>query len=136
MKPKNRVMCPDCGRQKMLFNTEKEANTFLKFNGDAINPDGTRELRVYWCPACCGYHISSHEYKGDNKRTDRMIERYKQETGTSIVEVTKLFDKMVKMNFNDRSEMNRWLRGFEGATQKTKDCARDMFYRNGYLKKK
>ena len=25
-KPKNRIMCPDCGRQKMLFESEAKAN--------------------------------------------------------------------------------------------------------------
>lgn len=30
MKPKNRVMCPDCGRSKMLFETETKANNFIK----------------------------------------------------------------------------------------------------------
>ena len=37
MKPsKNKVFCYDCGRNKMLFETEKKANTFLKFNAGVI----------------------------------------------------------------------------------------------------
>ena len=40
MKPsKNKVFCYDCGRNKMLFETEKKANTFLKFNADVIEED-------------------------------------------------------------------------------------------------
>ena len=30
---KFRVMCPDIGRQKMLFDTEEKAKNFIKFNG-------------------------------------------------------------------------------------------------------
>ena len=33
MKPtKCKVFCLDCGRSKMLFDTEKKAQTFIKFN--------------------------------------------------------------------------------------------------------
>ena len=64
-KPKNRVMCPDCGREKMLFETEKKAKLFIEYNWESITDDKDK-LRVYYCPACCGYHISSHKYNGDN----------------------------------------------------------------------
>ena len=83
MRPKNLVMCPDCGKPKMLFDTEKKAQNFLKFNGDAVNPRGDRTMRVYYCPACCGYHISSHEYTGSNDKTDRLIEAYKKDLETA-----------------------------------------------------
>ena len=73
---KNSVFCPDCGRIKMLFKTEKEANLFIKFNGKDIAWHG-RPLRVYLCPACMGYHISSHEATEENQhRTERMIDAY------------------------------------------------------------
>lgn len=37
MKPtKNRVYCRDCGRVKMLFETEKQADTFIRFNREEI----------------------------------------------------------------------------------------------------
>lgn len=66
-------MCPDCGRSKMLFETEKKAQNFIKFNGNEIDTRGG-ELRPYYCPACCGYHISSKP-KRDVKvsQTDRLI---------------------------------------------------------------
>ena len=136
MKPKNRIMCPDCGRQKMLFETEKEAQTFLKFNGDAVNPDGKREMRVYYCPACCGYHISSHNYKGNNTRTDKLIERYRKESEGTIIDTIELYNQMVKQNFTTRREMNLWLKAQKQYTTKTKDRARDKFYKEGHLKKK
>ena len=45
MKPtKNRVYCRDCGRVKMLFETEKQADTFIRFNREEI------EERAGYCP--------------------------------------------------------------------------------------
>lgn len=79
MKPKNRVFCPDCGRPKMLFKTEKQALGFIKWNGDDIDTGGG-ELRPYYCSGCCGYHISSHEHNTKfDGRINRMIERYKRD---------------------------------------------------------
>lgn len=77
MKPtKNRVMCPDCGRQKMLFETERKAQDFIKWNGDDIWTGG-KELRVYYCPSCCGYHISHHEHRESyDVRTDNLLNAY------------------------------------------------------------
>ena len=137
MKPKNRVMCPDCGRPKMLFESEKKAQNFLKFNMDAVNPKGDRTMRVYYCPACCGYHISSHEYKGDNMKTDRLIEKYKEETSSSDVfriQALKLCDELVKMTFNSKSELNRYLKSLPDE-QKVKDIARECFYQRTGLNK-
>lgn len=57
VKPKNRVYCPDCGRQKMRFNSEKEAENFIKWN--RMNFEEKIPSRIYWCEACCGYHITA-----------------------------------------------------------------------------
>ena len=67
-------MCPDCRREKILFETQKKAENFIKFNGEELVDDVTK-LRVYYCPACCGYHVSSHEYHGGN-RTEELIQKY------------------------------------------------------------
>lgn len=76
---KCRVMCPDIGRQKMLFETEVKAKNFIKFNGEELTDDISK-LRVYWCDACGGYHISSHELKksDDGRRTKNLIKAYKK----------------------------------------------------------
>lgn len=76
MKPtRNRVMCPDCWRVKMLFETEEKAQRFIDFNGSDIK-HGHR-LRPYFCPACGGYHISHLEHKADYEgRTDQLINEY------------------------------------------------------------
>ena len=57
IKPKNRVYCADSMRPKMRFETEKEAQDFIKWNHD--NFDEKIPSRIYWCEACCGYHITS-----------------------------------------------------------------------------
>ena len=136
MKPtKSRVMCPDCGKQKMLFETEKQAATFLKFNEEAVNPDGTREMRVYYCPACCGYHISSHEYKGSGKATDRLIERYRQnKKGGSLQESIQLFEIMMDQNFTSKGEVKRWLKAQENYSEKTKAWALTRYYQEAHRK--
>jgi len=103
-------MCPDCGRQKLLFETEKKAQTFIKFNGDEVNPDGTRELRPYYCPACCGYHISSKPYRGNYEgRTDRLIERYYRDKKT-------VFDILVAHDPETEEEIKKVLKGISGHT--------------------
>ncbi len=80
MKPKNnRVMCPECFRQKMLFETQKQADNFIKWNGEDIDTNGG-ELRSYYCPACGGYHISSKPYrKVYEHNTENLIKRYEKD---------------------------------------------------------
>ena len=57
IKPKKRVYCADSMRPKMKFETEKEARDFIKWNHD--NFEEKIPSRVYWCEACCGYHITA-----------------------------------------------------------------------------
>lgn len=77
MKPnKNHVMCPECFKPKMVFETQKQALNFIKFNGKDIQREG-EHLRVYYCPACCGYHITSKPFKPQYAhQTDKLIEAY------------------------------------------------------------
>ena len=79
MKPsKNKVFCYDCGRNKMLFENEKKANTFLKFNADIIEKEsGKKPKRSYFCQSCCGWHITSQEDKPNRiSRTEKVINLY------------------------------------------------------------
>ncbi len=61
MKPtKNKVFCVDCERTKMLFETEKKADNFIKFNNEEIEAEsGYSPQRSYYCLFCGGYHITS-----------------------------------------------------------------------------
>lgn len=94
MKPKNSIFCPDCGRQKLLFQTEKEAMTFIKFNGNTVNQNGTMKTRVYYCQACCGYHISSNEYKGDGQ-TQQLLDAYHKSQKRSGEVVAEPYAKVI-----------------------------------------
>ncbi len=75
-KPKNRIVCPDSNRTKMLFETERKANDFIKWNGSEIDTHGG-VLRSYYCPACCGWHITHKEHTEDyDNRTAKMIDAF------------------------------------------------------------
>lgn len=56
MKPsKNKVHCYDCGRNKMLFESEKKALNFIKFNSENIEEENSiKPIRAYFCQSCCG----------------------------------------------------------------------------------
>lgn len=84
MKPsKNRVMCPDCGRTKMLFDTQKSADNFIKFNGHEIIDDPSR-LRSYYCDACGGYHITKAKFAPSVNRTEKLISAWKGDKTTNM----------------------------------------------------
>ena len=116
-KPKNRVMCPDCKRQKMLFGTQKEADLFIRYNGSEIDDGGKLKLRVYYCPACCGYHITSKPYKKIYEGvTDEMIDKYKKERKS-------LFDKLMDKNFKTVKEAKHYLAAQKGYSEEEKEKA-------------
>ena len=60
MKPtKNRFFCKDCRKIKMLFDTEKKAENFIKFNSEEIELEtGFKPERSYFCIACNGWHLT------------------------------------------------------------------------------
>ena len=80
MKPtKSRVLCPDCGRMKVVFESEKAALKFIEYNTEEIlEHGGYAPKRVYYCDLCCGWHITGHKqhkYKTRNRQAlDRCIE--------------------------------------------------------------
>ena len=79
MKPneRNRVMCPDCGRQKMLFETERKAQDFLRWNAGDIR--GGESLRPYYCKACCGWHLTHVQHRSEyDSRMDERISAYRE----------------------------------------------------------
>lgn len=80
MKPtKNQVFCRDCGRTKMLFESEKKALNFIKFNGEEIKEkNGKSPVRAYYCPICCGWHVTSREdmAEGYHSRNERWVNSY------------------------------------------------------------
>lgn len=119
MKPKNnRVMCPECFRAKMLFETKKQADNFIKWNGKDIDTHGG-ELRSYFCPACGGYHISSKPYKPSYEHnTENLINRFKElgksNLNTKKVEsnVDRLFNELVENTTSFENPSKMFLRDF------------------------
>lgn len=115
-KPKNKVMCPDCGKQKILFESESKANNFIKFNKDEIR--NGNKLRSYYCPACCGWHVSHMTFhKEMTKRTDKLIEAYNKEQELKHIRnipyindiVDELYQEIKRHALNDRKSVNQLL---------------------------
>lgn len=81
MKPKNRIYCRLCGRKKLLFESEKKALNFIKFNSDEIfHETGKRPTRAYYCEVCGGYHVTSFSQpRKVYDKTERVIEMYNKE---------------------------------------------------------
>lgn len=112
-KPKNRIICPDCGKPKMVFESESKAKNFIKFNSDDI--EFGSDMRPYYCPACCGWHISHKQYrKSYEGRTDKLIELYRNEKKHAYpidyenIEI--LYKDLKNHNFKSRKEVNQYLR--------------------------
>ena len=95
MKPsKNRVYCPDCGRTKMLFESEAKALRFMKFNKEEIElENGKAPVRAYECKMCGGWHLTSKE-QSERKRTS-IGERIDANLNV-LCEVEKLFNDFEK----------------------------------------
>ena len=75
--PKHRVFCPSANRQKLLFETERKALNFIRYNGDAIEKEnGYRPIRAYYCACCGGYHTTSQRHNTlTEQQLDAIVER-------------------------------------------------------------
>jgi len=86
MKPtKNRVFCKECGRVKMLFETEKKAQLFMKFNNEEIAAEnGHAPTRAYFCESCGGWHLTHiAEAPQGPSRTEKVIEQMIEHQNTT-----------------------------------------------------
>ena len=115
---KNRVMCPECFKAKMLFETQKQADNFIKWNGEDIDTHGG-VLRSYYCQSCGGWHISSKPYKPVYEHnTENLIERYRKDKKNDIdttllqTEVEKLFGKLVEETPTFENPSKRFLKDY------------------------
>lgn len=124
MKPtKNRVYCRDCGRQKILFETEKKANTFIKFNGEEIESEsGYSPTRSYYCISCSGWHVtSSKEAANIKSQTEIVLERYREEKEKRSIEKARAAEnrkeklKVLETHF---ANIDRWIELLEEAKSK------------------
>lgn len=78
MKPtKNRIFCIECGKPKMLFESESKAMNFIKFNSMEIEQtNGRAPVRAYYCSMCGGWHVTSQKVARANasSRISRMLD--------------------------------------------------------------
>lgn len=81
MRPNKRIFCRECSRKKILFDTEKKALNFIKWNGDEIEATtGRRPVRVYYCTCCGGWHTTSIPiFNNPNGRINKVLKAYNQE---------------------------------------------------------
>ncbi len=98
MKPtKNRVFCMDCGKPKMVFETEKKANTFMRFNSEEIKElTGICPVRSYYCMYCNAWHVSSSRVSARNyvkSKTEIVIELYKKDLEKKALQSTHTHDQ-------------------------------------------
>jgi len=91
MRPnRNKPYCKDCGQHKILFETEQQANNFIKFNSDEIKAEsGVKPIRSYFCIACAGWHITSKATSAPISKTEIVLALYKQEQERIIIEKQK-----------------------------------------------
>lgn len=77
--PKNRIFCNECGRKKLLFETEGKAKTFIKYNAEEIEErNGFAPNRTYYCESCGGWHVTHKENRPEftSTPTQRAIQAY------------------------------------------------------------
>jgi hypothetical protein len=75
---KNRVYCHNSGKTKMLFEDEKKAKLFLKFNTEEIkSKSGHSPVVSYFCIVCGGWHVTSQvKHPNYKSTTEKVLERY------------------------------------------------------------
>jgi hypothetical protein len=60
----NLIYCVSCRKEKLQFETRKEAYRYLEFNSDRIaEENGYAPNRAYWCDSCCCWHVTSKPKK-------------------------------------------------------------------------
>ena len=77
MKPnKSFVYCTDSNRRKMLFETEKKAENFMKFNNEEIEKEsGYSPQRSYYCIFCTGWHLTSNKKILLSSTKEKLVEQ-------------------------------------------------------------
>ena len=61
----------------MLFETERKAQDFLKWNASEIK--GGENLHPYYCKACCGWHLTHVDHCEEyDVRMDERISAYRE----------------------------------------------------------
>jgi hypothetical protein len=60
----------------MLFETRGKAENFIRFNRESIlDESGRAPVRSYYCPFCCGWHVTSNPSGEEGSKMDSRIEK-------------------------------------------------------------
>jgi hypothetical protein len=108
MKPtKNKVFCNNCNRAKMLFETEKKAENFIRFNKDEIEAEtGIVPQRAYYCLFCGGWHVTHYIDRRGKSRNEKLFEVFNP--AKDISEYKIIPDNPTKMpNDENKTEKKR-----------------------------
>ena len=99
MKPnKSVVYCNNCERKKILFDTEKAAENFMKFNNEEIESiSGYSPNRSYFCIFCNGWHITSKKDFIGLSKNEKLFEKYIQENEPLVKNIENI-DKSKKID--------------------------------------
>ena len=85
--PKNRAFCAECGRPKILFESEDKANRYIEYNAQyVINRRGNQPTRAYYCESCGGWHVTHHSEPLNVSKTptQRLIEAYHNDLNFTV----------------------------------------------------
>ena len=86
MKPtRNHTYCLSCRRPKMLFETKEKADAFIRFNsGEILAETGKAPVRSYYCPLCCGYHVTSNPSREEGESMDARDEQMIRQVDAAV----------------------------------------------------
>ena len=77
-KKENLILCPDCGRPKQQFETEKKALNFIRWNSMNMTYGG-ETMRAYYCPSCCCWHVTHQQQKEHyDTKTENLLSAYER----------------------------------------------------------
>lgn len=132
MKPtKNSVFCKDCERTKMLFETEKKAENFIKFNNEEIEAEsGFSPQRSYYCLFCAGWHVTSIKDKIGLSKKEQRFEQYKQEKekkkATELINQCKTTSN-TGYKVNNQEEQNNKIKNLEKQVEEMEHTQKEKY---------
>lgn len=130
MKPsKKNVYCNDCGRTKMLFETEKKAENFMRFNNEEIESEsGYSPQRSYYCIFCLGWHLTSIKEKIGISKKEQVLEQYIQEKERKKAELISNQEEHSKKLTVNQEERIRRIRELESQIQEMEPAQKEIFF--------
>lgn len=114
MKPtKNRHFCLGAKKDKINFQSHKEAKRFLYYNAqEATDEFGRKPCRIYYCQSCMAYHVTS-QIVGRHKGS--FLQVYGPEKGAdiygwfdSLTEGKRQMEPILKKNIKELKRLMRF----------------------------